>query len=205
MPSRFSKEGDRIMLAKLKGKRGFTLVELMIVVAIIGVLAALAIYGVRKYVTNAKTAEARMALGRMSKDAAAAYNREGMSASVMSLGASTGVSHVLCGSTGASVPTGIGSVKAMKYQSSPADWQGGSSSTGWRCLGFSMESPQYFMYSYTKGGSDGSATFSANANGDLNGDGTMSTFSIGGAEKTGTTGGVVVVVAPNIEEFNPDE
>ena len=56
-------------LNKLRNKRGFTLVELMIVVAIIGVLSALAIYGVRKYLTNAKTAEGRMGLGRIAKDA----------------------------------------------------------------------------------------------------------------------------------------
>lgn len=41
-----------------ESERAFTLVELMIVVAITGVLAALATYGVRKYMMEAKKAEA---------------------------------------------------------------------------------------------------------------------------------------------------
>lgn len=43
--------------------RGFTLVELMIVVVILGILAAIAIIAYRKYVQSAKTSEAYTILG----------------------------------------------------------------------------------------------------------------------------------------------
>lgn len=42
--------------------RGFTLMELMVVVVIVGILASLAIYSVTKYIASAKTAEAREVL-----------------------------------------------------------------------------------------------------------------------------------------------
>ena len=63
--------------------RGFTLIELMIVVAIVGVLSALAIYGVTKYLRSSKTAEVKTALGQMGKDAVSAFNREQMSGAVL--------------------------------------------------------------------------------------------------------------------------
>jgi len=43
--------------------RGFTLVELMVVVAIVAVLATLATYGVRKYIASSKTSEAIYMIG----------------------------------------------------------------------------------------------------------------------------------------------
>ena len=60
----------------LQNRKGFTLIELMIVVAIIGILAAVAIPGFMTYIKNSKTSEAKTNLDAIKKGALAYYEAE---------------------------------------------------------------------------------------------------------------------------------
>jgi type IV pilus assembly protein PilA len=182
-----------------RAKRGFTLIELMIVVAIVGILAVLAIYGVRKYLANAKTAEARNSLGQLAKDAASAAEREKGTTAILAASGMSSLMRAFCGAA-TSVPTSVPA--GQKYQSTPGDWNSGSAQAGWQCLKFSMEEPQYYQYGYTvPGGTSAmSGGFLATANGDLNGDGVLSTFSVTGSAESGA-----IAISPNVQETNPEE
>lgn len=165
------------MLKSLLKKReeGFTLVELMIVVAIIGVLAALAIYGVSRYLKHSKTAEATRNLGSIETGSKNQFQQETDTSG-------TGVGpfvHQFCASE-AMMPTTP--PLAAKTKLAPTVWN----TPGWTCLKFSINEPQFYAYQYTASGTGTAALYTAIASGDLDGNGTKSLFTLtGGGSITG--------------------
>jgi type IV pilus assembly protein PilA len=166
-----------------KTSTGLLLVAIVggVVVFGLGPCSVMAIYGVRKYLANAKTAEARNVVGQLARLSLSAYERDGR----------------LCPSASRPVPADVSQVRGVKYRPASGEWEADASKrAGFACLGFMMDTPQYFQYVYT---SDGQS-FAAEAHGDLNGDGQTSTFRIVGKVVDGS-----LMIAPNLEEISPEE
>ena len=143
---------------------GFTLIELMMVVAIIGILAAVAIPAFGSYMKRSKTSEAVAFLGEI-KQRQEAYRAE---------------FGVYCGDLTydwhpATTPTDAEKV----------DWDDGSIPAEWTQLGASPDGDVYFQYGFIAGG-PGTGTvggvalgpanefwFSAQARTDMDSDGTV--------------------------------
>lgn len=154
---------------------GFTLIELMIVVAILAILAVVAVPAFIKYMRRAKTAEAIDELDRVSKGAQSYYAR-GL---------------VLAGK-GGSLPCQFPSNQGMtpditskKCCGGPLDGDADDrcdvdssawDSPVWSALSFEMRDQHYFGYSFMSAGTLADARFTARANGDLDCDTVLSTF-----------------------------
>ncbi len=104
-------------------------------VPILGVVSALAIYGVKKYLVNAKSAEAT---GNVQRLAAGIARCSG------EVDPATGQPRGLPDSS-AAVPSSLAAVAAAKYQSSPGEWSG-----AYTCAGFQIFGPQYFQYRWER-------------------------------------------------------
>ena len=155
------------------GVSGFTLVELMIVVAIIGLLAAIAIPAFTRYVRKARTTEA---VGHLNKEWVGSltyYESE----------------HTLA----------FGVVLTKEFPGPSAAWASASECgclTGtfcsgnnsiwnadavWKALNFSLPDPHHYMPGFSASGSGSAAQFTAFSKGDLNCNGVLAQFSREGA------------------------
>ncbi len=170
-------------------QRGFTLVELMIVVAIVGVLVALGIYGVQRYLSASKSAEAKNNLGAISRAAVAAYERTSGDGEIIAAGKEASKEeHALCKNSNW-VPKKIQRDKKYQPNTAKGDFQAGNDKAGWRCLKFEINEPIIYMYQYRYKSGDWSGQakksgakeyYVARAQGDVDGDKIMSRFILAG-------------------------
>ena len=131
---------------------GFTLIELMIVVAIIGILAAVAIPAFIKYIRKSKTVEATEALDKIKGGARQYYVTDHWDSN----------GNLLPKSFPANVTITPAKPHCDKQLTPTTTWD----TNGWAPIHFALTEPHYYAYSFKAPATTGTgAVYTATANG----------------------------------------
>lgn len=206
--------------------RGFTLIELMIVVAILGILAAIAVPALTKYIRRAKTSEARVQIAKLFDATVAYFSEEHVARGAVDLigngGALSSLAPHRCphqpgesigqsaaqttpslgldcnlGPGGRCVPA-VGGGGPGYYDFT--DW---TDNQVWNSLNFQLEQAHYFHYDFqasNTGVGFGECQFTAQAFADLDGDAVYSTYErAGAADRNGVNGAAGLYIDRGVE------
>jgi prepilin-type N-terminal cleavage/methylation domain-containing protein len=150
---------------------GFTLVELMIVVVILGILAAVAIPAFSRYVKRSKTSEATENINGIYNGEVTYYNRS------PELNGNPSAQFIAATAQPSTVP---------HSQKATGVW----TATDWTAVGYASDKALYYSYQAFATGVGSNSVATVRASGDLDGDTTTSQFqrtvSVSGAEVAGS-------------------
>ena len=163
------------MIKKLR-QRGFTLIELMIVVAIIGILAAVAIPAFMDYMKKSKKTEASLQLNKIGKNSKVLYNTNSQYSQL----------------AGAKLPAAWAAGASCKVATPESS--AFAADSGWAALDFQVDEPNLFQYEY-KATSLSDAT--ATAEGDLDCDSTSITYILTLTAPSGNAAASITEPPPN--------
>ena len=169
--------------------KGFTLIELMITIGILGILAAVAGPNLSKYTRRAKTSEAIINLKRLFDGSNSYFIRSqdmtGRDGSIIQP-QFPGVGLAFGSAPAKNACCGQAADKCIPADAPGSPYPGAWNNSPWQDLGFAINRAHYYWYEYDTQGIGSASAFTARAMGDLNCNLAFSLFERVGGIRPGT-------------------